>query len=149
MGNVLGIGIDMVLVSEIQELDERTKGAFVKQTFTGTEKEDAKSVQDPYPFYAGRFAVKEAVFKAVAHLTEEKTFDFRIVETKRLSDGRPKVIMDGSLGELMKQAGIEDILISVSNEADYAIAIAEAVGTGTACGTEKADVAGGMKAKWA
>ncbi len=136
MGNVLGIGIDMVLVSEIRELDKRTKGAFVKKTFTATEKEDAKESQDLYTFYAGRFAVKEAVFKAVAHLTEEKSFDFRIVETKRLPDGRPRVMMDGSLGEVMKQSGIEDILISVSNEADYAIAIAEAVGPGNAFGAE-------------
>lgn len=149
MGNVLGIGIDMVLVSEIQDLDQRTKGAFVKRTFTDIEKEDAKTAQDLYTFYAGRFAVKEAVFKAVAHLTEEKTFDFRIVETKRLLDGRPKVVTDGSFGEVMKRYGIEDILISVSNEADYAIAIAEAVGPGTVCDIKKADVADGMEAEWA
>lgn len=146
MGNVLGIGIDLVMVSEIRDLDKRTEGAFVNKTFTDTEKEDAKTAQDLYTFYAGRFAVKEAVFKAVAHLTEEKTFDFRMVETKRLSDGRPKIIREGAFGEVLDCSGIDDILISVSNEADYAIAIAEAVGTGNVCGMEKADAAGIMEA---
>lgn len=127
MGNVLGIGIDMVKIPEVRDLDQRTKGAFARRAFTKTEQEDAKKAPDPYTFYAGRFAVKEAVFKAVAHLTEEKTFDFRIVETKRLPDGSPKVVIEGKLLDVLKRAGVDDILISISNEGEYAIAIAEAV----------------------
>lgn len=131
MGNVLGVGIDMVQISELRRLDDQSNGAFVKRTFTETEKEDAKEAQDLYAFYAGRFAVKEAVFKAVAHLAKEKAFDFRKVGTKRLLDGRPKVLLEGELAEILELAGVDDVLVSISNEADYAIAIAEAVCYGT------------------
>ncbi len=123
----------MVKISELRDLDQRTKGAFVRRSFTDIEREDAKSAQDPYVFYAGRFAVKEAVFKAVAHLADEKAFDFRIVETKRLSDGRPQVVLEGGLKEFLKKAGVDDILISISNEGEYAIAIAEAIGYEASC----------------
>lgn len=115
-------------ISQVRELDQRSKGAFVKRTFTEAEKEDAKTAQDLYTFYAGRFAVKEAVFKAVAHLTAEKAFDLRMVETRRLPDGRPKVTCEGRFGEILDRAGVDDILVSISNEGEYAIAIAEAVG---------------------
>ena len=130
MGNVLGIGIDMVQISEVRRLDEVSKGAFVKRTFTEVEKEDAKEAQDLYTFYAGRFALKEAIFKAVAHLAEGKAFDFRHIGSKRLSDGRPKVLLEGELARVLDSTGVADILVSISNENDYAIAIAEAIGCG-------------------
>ena len=122
----LGIGIDVVTVSELAALDERLKGVFVRRTFTEAECRAAEKADDYWVFLAGRFAVKEAVFKALAHLTPEKTFDFRMVETLSAPDGSPHVTLSPALGELLRCAGAEQILVSISNEGDYAVALAQA-----------------------
>lgn len=121
------VGIDLVTISEIEALDKRTNGNFVKSTFTDTEKEDAKSATDYYTFLSGRFAVKEAVFKSLAPLLPEKTFDFRLISTKRMEDGHPEVEKTETLKSLLLKAGACDILVSISNEKDLCIAIAEVI----------------------
>lgn len=126
-GLVLGVGIDMVSISEMRETITRMDGVFEKHTFTASERAEAEKERDPAEYYAGRFAVKEATFKAAAHLLDEKAFDFRVVETLREADGRPRVKLCGELKELFQRAGIDDVLVSISNEQDMAIAVAQTV----------------------
>ena len=128
MGNVLGVGIDLVSISEIRDLDERTKGAFIQRTFTERERQDAVGASNDYEFLAGRFAVKEAVFKAINGNFPDKDFDFRQVETIKLSNGAPKFNANKELLKLMNDIGAKDILVSISNQGDFAIAIAELIG---------------------
>ncbi len=127
MSNVLGVGIDLVSISEIKDLDERTKGAFVNQTYSDIEKEDAKSASNYYEFLAGRFAVKEAVYKAICGSFPDINFDFRKVETIRQSNGAPKFISNEQLLKILKTVGATDVKISISNQGDLAIAIAELI----------------------
>ena len=127
MSNVLGVGIDLVSISEIKDLDGRTKGAFVKQTYSDIEKEDAKTASNYYEFLAGRFAVKEAVYKAICGSFTDINFDFRKVETKRMSNGAPKFIQNEELLKILKTVGATDVKISISNQGDLAIAIAELI----------------------
>ena len=125
MANVLGVGIDLVSISEIKELDNRTKGAFVKRTYSNIEKEDAATASNYYEFLAGRFAVKEACYKAICGNFPEVNFDFRQVETIRLSNGAPKFNGNENILKILDQIGASDIKISISNQGDFAIAIAE------------------------
>ncbi len=129
MSNVLGIGIDLVSISEIKRLDESTKGAFVKHTYTQKELEDAEKVPAIkfHEFLAGRFAVKEAVYKAICGSFLEVNFDFREVETIKLDNGAPKFNPNVELLKILKDIGASDIKISISNQDDYAIAIAEVI----------------------
>lgn len=125
MGNVLGVGIDLVSINEIEELNERTKGAFVNRTYTSQELEDAKTASKYFEFLAGRFAVKEAVYKAICGSFPNINFDFRGVETKRLSNGAPQFVPSPELRKIMDEVGASEIKISISNQGDFAIAIAE------------------------
>ncbi len=129
MGNVIGIGIDLVSISEIKELDEKTNGAFVKHTYTQKELEDAGNVPGSkfHEFLAGRFAVKEAVYKAICGSFTEIDFDFRGVETIKLSNGAPKFNPNVELLKILKDIGASDVKISISNQDDFAIAIAEVI----------------------
>ena len=78
---VKGIGIDLVSLPEFRRIcdDWGASGragvdianAFVRRTFTAGELAQAAGRHDPCEFLAGRFACKEAVFKAVAPLTSE------------------------------------------------------------------------------
>ena len=124
---ISGAGIDLVSISEIEELDKRTSGAIVELTFSDMEKAEAALSSDRYSFLAGRFAVKEAVFKAVAHLTPEKTFDFRIVETKRNADGSPEIAVNDSLALVLRSAGVTKLLVSITNQGGLALAQVVAV----------------------
>ena len=119
---ISGAGVDLVSLSEIEELDRRTHGAFVERTFSDMEKAEAEQSPDRYSFLAGRFAVKEAVFKAVAHLTPEKSFDFRIVETKRNADGSPEIVLNGPLADVLKSAAVTKLLVSITNHGGLALA---------------------------
>lgn len=119
---ISGVGVDLVSITEIAELDRRSQGAFVKRTFTDHEKAEADQSADRYSFLAGRFAVKEAVFKAVAHLTPEKSFDFRIVETRRNPDGSPEIFISDALSGILKSAAVTKLLVSISNQGDLAFA---------------------------
>ncbi len=128
MSNVLGVGIDLVSIREIHDLDKRTSGVFVQRTYTKRELKDAEGLADYYQFLAGRFAVKEAVYKAICGSFPDIDFDFRRVETIRLSNGAPKFNGNEEILEIIKSIGVKDIKISISNQDDYAIAIAEAIG---------------------
>lgn len=120
---VLGIGIDLTEIKEVKRLAEDVGEAFLSKTFSQMEREASKTAVDPFEYLASRFAVKEAVFKALAHLTKEKTFDFRIVETLNHEDGSPYVTITPVLKELMEEAGVKRLLVSVTHEKDYAGAI--------------------------
>lgn len=122
----VSVGTDIASISEIERLDHDTKGAFVKSTFTTRERELVDEVA-PYAYYGGRFAAKEAVFKAVAPLIDDEKFDFRIVETLRRPDGSPYIHINEKMKAVMEKARVSEILISLSNEADFALAFAVAV----------------------
>ena len=124
---ISGIGIDLVSISQFAELDKRSKGTLTERTFSAMEKTEAEKSPDKYSFLAGRFAVKEAVFKAVAHLTPEKTFDFRIVETKKNPDGSPEIMITEELSGILHSAGITKLLVSITNQGDWALAQVTAV----------------------
>lgn len=123
---VLGVGIDLVDLAEFRRICEgfeATPCAFVERTFTPAELAQARERHDACQYLAGRFAVKEAVFKAVAPLTQEG-FDLREVECLDAPTGQPEVVMDGALAKTYASAGVSSILVSVTNETGYVEAIA-------------------------
>ena len=124
---MVGIGVDMVDVREVRRLMALPGGQFVRKTFTQREQQAGTESPDPTVYFAERFAAKEAVFKAIAHHTQEKSFDFRIVETLNHPDGCPYIVYSEHLLEYMRQAGASQISISLSAEGDYAVAFALAM----------------------
>lgn len=129
-GFPVGIGVDCVCISELRALDARTGGAFVSRTFTDAERVLSEQAQDKWCFLAGRFAVKEAVFKALAPLTKEKFFDFRLVQTLKREDGSPCVSLQSLPEGVLAQAGVDKILVSITGEGDFALAFVQAVKMG-------------------
>lgn len=120
---VLGIGMDLTEIKEVKRLAEEVGEAFVTKTFSQTEREASGAAPDCWEYLASRFAVKEAAFKALAHLTQKKSFDFRIVETLNHEDGSPYIKITPALKALMEEAGVKRLLVSVTHEKDYAGAV--------------------------
>ncbi len=128
---VRGIGIDLVSLPEFRRIcgDWGAPGqagagianAFVSRTFTAAELAQAAGRHDPCEFLAGRFACKEAVFKAVAPLTSEG-FDLSLVETLDALTGQPQVSLAGALAPVLSEAGVTSVLVSITNEEQYVLA---------------------------
>lgn len=126
---IKGVGIDLVELNEFRRICEGFEAAtaepcpFVARTFTAAELEQARGRHDACEYLAGRFAAKEAVFKAVAPLTDDG-FDLRHVETVDAPTGQPQVSLEGPLSGVYVAAGVSSILVSITNETDYVEAIA-------------------------
>ena len=106
-----GIGVDIVEFSRVQAVKNRTK--FVEKILS--EKEKAvyvtfKNENRQLEYLAGRFAVKEALYKAIPDLCEGKSFtDFSILNHKT---GAPYVA----------EPVIAGIMITLSHSENYVVA---------------------------
>ena len=121
---IKGIGIDLCMISRIQHILDREgpDGPFFRRAFTPSEQQEAIGKHDLACFLAARFAVKEAVYKAVAPLTK-KGFDFRIVESLHHPDGSPYVSITEQLRLCLDEAGVTALHLSVTTEGDFAQAV--------------------------
>ena len=119
---VRGIGIDSVDIEEMARLVADGQTAFARLAFTEAERAQALARHDAAACLAGKFAVKEAAFKALARHTAEG-FDFRRVETLEDEDGCPHVTLDGPLAPVLAEAGVTELLVSITNERGVATAV--------------------------
>lgn len=120
---VKGIGIDSVDIEEMRDICGDFTNAFVRRTFTEAEVAQALDRPDSASFLAGRFATKEALFKALGHLTREGGFDFCLVETLHDENGCPAVTKSPKLAAYLAEAGASEVLVSITNESGLATAI--------------------------
>lgn len=119
---IRGIGIDTVTISEMARMMENMSDGALARMFTDKELAVALLSSDSAEYLATRFAAKEAVFKAVAHLLEEKHFDLRMVETLNRDDGSPYINIDGLMRGILNRAGVSHLHISITTEGDLATA---------------------------
>lgn len=128
---IVGIGIDMAQIAEISRLSEVMGPSFFQRTFTDIERTEAerrRTREAKLEYYAARYAVKEAVFKALAPHIPEKGFDFRHVCTLNHEDGSPYVEMTEWMRNLCREAGASKIHVSITTEGEYAAAFVIAEG---------------------
>lgn len=119
---VKGIGIDLVDIAEMERLCGDLDTAFARRVFTEAELGQAAARHKPAQMLAGKFAAKEAAFKALAQLTKGG-FDFRKVETLEDENGAPHITATGPLAPVLAEAGVTDLLVSITNEGNLAQAI--------------------------
>ena len=126
---IIGVGVDLCMISRIQNILDREgpDGAFFRRAFTAAEQAEAAARHDKAAFYAARFAVKEAVFKAVGPHTSNG-FDFRCVESLHRPDGSPYVNITDGLRPYLEEAGVTSLHLSVTTEGDMAEAMVVAEG---------------------
>ena len=119
---IRGVGVDTVSVGGMAALVGRLDRGVLARMFTAYELSAARERADSTEYLAARFAVKEAVFKAVAPELEEKSFDFRRVETRSRSDGSPYGRVDDELRAVLDRAGVDRLFVSITTEEGFATA---------------------------
>lgn len=112
-------GVDIIEISRIKESIENIGDSFLNRVYTKREIDYCESREkSKYEHYAARFAVKEAVFKAISEMVEDKySITWKDIETLNDEQGRPKVEI-----LLVKNSKIENIDVSISHCKEYAIA---------------------------
>ena len=116
----IAIGTDLVEIGRIKGAINRRGERFLNRIFTPNEIRYCQRQRAPYPCYAGRFAAKEAVFKA---LGKGWRLGMKWTEMEVLNDpqGQPYIILSGRVKTQAEEVGIRRFLISLSHTRDYAL----------------------------
>lgn len=120
-------GIDIIEVERIQENIEKYGEKFLNKIYTAKEIEYCESKKvHKYEAYAGRFAGKEAVFKAVSPLLNSKfDIDWKDIEILNNESGRPYVNVQLIIEKMKDAAKKSDVQIDISISHLKSIACAE------------------------
>ena len=116
-------GTDIIEVERIKDSIEKLGDKFINRVFTENEIKycEEKNISK-YEHYAARFAAKEAIFKAISPLLDNKfSIDWTNIEILNDNQGRPYAVLSK---ENLKNINID---ISLSHIKEYALATAVAV----------------------
>ena len=125
--NVLGIGTDIIECLRIAQMIERHGEIFLTRIYTSHEIEYCTARKASTQHYAGRFAAKEAVLKALG-TGWTRGIHWRDIEVRNEMGGKPRIALGGGARDLCEKLGISEMLISISHCRNYATAYAMAVG---------------------
>jgi len=103
---VLGIGIDLVDVSEAQRLIDRWGERLLRRVLTEQERGYVLRNASPAKHLAVRLAAKEAVYKALQVLPGAREVSWRQIEVERDPQGRPTIRLHGEAARCAGEAGI-------------------------------------------
>ena len=124
---VLGIGTDIVECLRIAQIIERHGELFINRVYTDHEIQYCRSRRAATQHYAGRWAAKEAVLKALG-TGWRRGISWRDVEVRNATSGKPSIALRGGAREVFEKSGIRDMLISISHCRSHATAYAIAIG---------------------
>ena len=123
---ILGIGTDIIECPRIGKMIEQHGELFLRRVYTEREIRYCQAKKHAIEHFAGRWAAKEAILKALG--SAGRGIAWTDVEVRNAPMGDPKVHVCGGAKELALRRGIGDILISISHCRTYATAYALAVG---------------------
>jgi holo-[acyl-carrier protein] synthase len=118
----LRVGVDLIEIDRIRRALDRHGDGFRERCFTREEREYCESKANPAQHYAGRFAAKEAVGKA---LGSGVLFTWKEIEIR----GRPKpgVVLSGRTARWAEKVGAGRIELSMTHSRELAAAVAVVV----------------------
>ena len=112
------IGTDIVAVSRIEKIIQQYSDRFKKHVFTENEKNYCDLKPNPSIHYAGRFAAKEAIKKAIFSSKIINSIDFTNIEIVSSDSGVPEAhVSHPDLNNIQ-------VKISISHIEEYATAFA-------------------------
>ncbi len=118
------LGIDIIKVDRIRAAIAKFGERFSKRVLTTSE---SRYVRGRPETFAGRWAAKEAVSKVLG--LGVRGIGWRDIEIERLPTGQPAVRLHGRAASRAQQLGMVRIAVSITHEADYAVAVAFGVRT--------------------
>ncbi len=109
---IVGTGVDITEVRRLKQAVEKWGDAFLTRIFTDTELRNARGRVNIYQHLAGRFAAKEAIFKAMG----DPQLTWKDLEISNDTAGKPSCLLLNGKGRS------KEVLISISHVKSYAVA---------------------------
>lgn len=123
---ILGIGTDIVECVRVRRMIEQHGELFLNRVYTEREIQYCQSRKRATEHFAGRWAAKEAILKAIG-TGWSKGICWTDLEVRNRTDGAPEVRVRAGARDAAMARGIGDILISISHCRNYATAYALAL----------------------
>jgi holo-[acyl-carrier protein] synthase len=124
--NVVGIGTDIIECLRIAQMIDRHGELFINRVYTPHEIKYCQSRRQATQHFAGRWAAKEAVLKALG-TGWRRGISWRDVEIRNDGGGRPLVALRGGARDVVVEQGISEILVTLSHCRSHATAYAVAL----------------------
>tara|TARA_B100000427_G_C15181161_1_gene451664 strand:- start:134 stop:526 length:393 start_codon:yes stop_codon:yes gene_type:complete len=121
---IFGIGNDIINIKRIETSIKKNNSKFINRIFTQSEIKYCHSKKTPVSYFAKRFAAKEAFSKALG-TGIRKGIDFKDIEIKNDSKGKPFIILKGYTRKYLQKKTknkIYKIHLSLSDDAPWAYA---------------------------
>lgn len=129
MADIVGIGTDITECLRIAQMIERYGETFLRRAYTMSEIQYCQSRKQATQHFASRWAAKEAVLKALG-TGWRPGIAWHDLEIRPEPGGRPTVAFRGGARDVVEQAGISRVLVSISHCRTHAVAYAVAFGKG-------------------
>ncbi|MDL2220110.1 holo-ACP synthase [Eubacteriales bacterium OttesenSCG-928-N14] len=115
------IGVDVFDISRMQRAIDADNNIYWHSVFTDAELQQGWQSGDACRFFACRFALKEAAFKALNTQWNEQ-MEWHMIETTGQEYTAPGVVYHGPFGEIARQKGVVHSSASLSSDANLAFA---------------------------
>ncbi|MBN1612332.1 MAG: holo-ACP synthase [Polyangiaceae bacterium] len=117
---LVGLGIDVASVTRVERAVNRFGDRFTARVLTGLELEQLARRADRSCFVAGRFAVKEAAFKALGGPRDVGWHDLEVDAGPR---GAPLLRLRGAALPHADRLGVSRVWVSITHDAGVAAAV--------------------------
>ena len=99
---IFGIGTDIVNIKRLKKTISKKNSYFKVRIFSKNEINYCEKKKNPYPFYAKRFAAKEALSKALG-TGIRKGINFKNIEIHNDKYGKPNIKLTGTTAKFLKK----------------------------------------------
>lgn len=120
---MIALGTDILEVKRIEEVVDRLGDRFVRRILTEPEREEYAQSGLANRLLAKRFAAKEAVAKALG-TGIGRDVSWQDIRIDHDDMGAPLVVLTGGAQEVASDRGGTQVLLSLSDEAQYVVAFA-------------------------
>ena len=123
---IIGLGTDIIEVVRIGEMIERHGELFLQRVYTEQEIRYCQRRKAAMQHYAGRWAAKEAIMKALG-TGWVRGVNRTDIEIRNEPGGKPTTAFRGGVRDLVASIGLTDMMLSISHCRTHAVAYAIAV----------------------
>ena len=121
--SIVAIGLDLARIDRLEKVHARHGDRLLDRLFTDGERAYCDRRASRMASYTGRFAVKEAVMKALG-TGWSSGVSWREIEVVRKSGSAPELLLHGRTAAIARELGIAKIHITITHDAGIAAAVA-------------------------
>jgi holo-[acyl-carrier protein] synthase len=121
---IVGLGVDICEISRMERALQRHPSMRAR-VFTPEEIAYCDGKARPAESYAGRFAAREAVIKALGGYRGRRWQD---ISVSRAPSGAPEIRLSGNAKVRADELGVARVLVTFTHERSNAVAFAVAIG---------------------